>query len=192
MASPSKTRAGFRTMMSGGWAASVAAQSRNVRKKDMRKLYAVGRIGNLPYYCTATVTVAGLLALPTLSTTGCGPGARPAGIYTFTRKSPLVKPGAPPAYCTTAYLPPICTVTGATGCGRVLPISAPSAADGVIRPAPVPNSDTISPALAGLVAEFRRKPRSRIAPGPVPVESIENSAGAVVTTGTVTELECAP
>ena len=56
------------------------------------------RRGKQDCYCTATVTLAGLLLLPMVKTTGRLPDVTPGGITAFTWITPETNPGASPAY----------------------------------------------------------------------------------------------
>ena len=69
-------------------------------------------------YCTTTV--AALVpdcdfTVPTVTTTGTVPVGEVAGMVTLTCMTPDTRPGAEPAYCTTASTPPMVAVTGSSG-----------------------------------------------------------------------------
>src|SRR5260370_35664141 len=70
-----------------------------------------------PFWNYCTTAVAALVpdwdfAVPTVTTTGTVPVGAVAGMVTLTCMTPDTKPGAEPAYCTTASTPPTGAVTG--------------------------------------------------------------------------------
>src|SRR5579871_1505914 len=106
-------------------------------------------------YFTAIVTLALLVAVPTVSFTGTElPVVIPEGTRRFTCITPCTAPGASPAYCTVAFTPPIVAVTGriGLGSGSDVPLMIPSGPGVVIRPSPVAYSTTTCPAVVGFDA----------------------------------------
>src|SRR5438132_258845 len=94
-----------------------------------------------------------LLMLPTRSTTCTAlPDGASSGIRTFTWKAPDTRPGAEPAYCTSAGRPPTVTVTGAIGCFNWAGsggITRPVTPGGFVGPSPVANMTMEVPFGAG-------------------------------------------
>src|SRR5436305_7333868 len=115
------------------------------------------------------VTPACVVALPTCTTTGTGPAARPAGICTFTCQTPATVLAAPPAYCKTAPLPAIVTLTCSTGWGSTGSTgTTPSLLGGFVWPPPVMYSDTNDPARAGCDGPFTEPSSLTAAAWPLP------------------------
>src|SRR6185369_15889856 len=93
------------------------------------------------YYCTATVTPACEGVPPTETTIGTAvPVGAVAGISTLTCMTPEMRPAADPAYCTSAWTPPMVAVTGSSGLfsaessgGMIEPSTPP----GLVCPSPV-------------------------------------------------------
>src|SRR5712664_571392 len=101
------------------------------------------------------VVPAGLLAVPTVRTTGTAlPEAAPAGTVALICKTPFTTPGASSATAL-AVTPPIVTVTFAVGLGGLVKlVGTPSAPGGVVTPSPVAKNVTIEPFAAGFAAPF--------------------------------------
>jgi hypothetical protein len=83
------------------------------------------------------VTPVWLAAVPTVITTGTlAPVATPAGMVTFTCRSPATSFGDPPAYVTVAGIPPIfaVTVSCGSGSGKLPALIAPVKPAGLVCP----------------------------------------------------------
>ena len=95
-------------------------------------------IENCSAYFTAIVTPACDAIPPTLTVTGAAdPGPTPCGTTAFTCNNPAISPGADPAYCTVAPIPPIVTVTGNTGAVVFDGVTLPVTPAGKVCPSPV-------------------------------------------------------
>src|SRR5262249_30003485 len=149
-----------------------------VSRRAMRRLHAPYR-----FYRTATVKPACVDASPIFTTTGWLPDGTLGGITRFTCRTPATKPGAAPAYNTSAATPPAVAVTVLVGRGNGGAVTLPSSTLGLVLPSPVPNRITALPLAAALEEPFTEKSPFRIAPCPVPLEFAENSPGAFRTTG---------
>src|ERR1035437_5640244 len=103
---------------------------------------------------TQNVTPTRLSAPPTLrATEPRSPAGKSAGIRAFTCRHPT-RPGASPAYSTSAATFAIFSTTGSAGTPSGLPAAAPVAAPPFITPAPTAKNEITLPRAAALVASL--------------------------------------
>src|SRR5262249_40295164 len=117
-----------------------------------------------PRHFTESVAPNWLLNPLARTNTGTCPLAE-EGRRTMTCVGAGVRPGAPPAYRSSASWPPTTTITGGE---KVGPAAATAPSGWRDAPAPIINKETMEPVAAGLDGEFRVSSKLIAAQDPVP------------------------